>query len=297
MDIDDYADLAGTGFDGGGKEPVKPEDEFFHSVYISGKPRPNHLQIIEQAGKLQIRGVKYNLDEVNMIVTNVKKVLTKEETLPNNKTKTACFSYKAGNPPYKGTSGIQCGSNSAERASNKFCSTCKEQIIVSGMLCDESGKPEVNEGKPVFMFLRAKGMKYSNVGNYLSELAKMDLSPIITPVTEQSKLFEKNVINNKRFVTKIKVGTASSQYGLVQVFTMEKGTQLGDNDVKKVLEITKKTVEKFNDKFDWSKRSSTTGYGETQAPADNQFSDPKKDEEGSKTEDKNSSFGFDDISF
>ena len=296
MDIDDYADLAGTGFDGGGKEPVKPEEEFFHSVYISGKPRPNHLQIIEQAGKLQVRGVKYNLDEVNMIVTNVKKVLTKEETLPNNKTKTACFSYKSGNPPYKGTSGIQCGANSAERASNKFCSTCKEQIIVSGMISDENGKPEVVDGKPVFMFLRAKGMKYSNVGNYLSELAKMDLSPIITPVTDASKLFEKNVINNKRFVTKIKVGDASSQYGLVKVFTMEKGTQLSDGDVKKVLEITKKTVDKFNEKFDYSKRSSTTGYGEQAAPADNQFSDPKKDAE-SKSEDKNGSLGFEDINF
>jgi len=297
MALEDYADLAETGFEGG-KEQVKPEDEFFHSVYISGKPRQNHLNITELAGKLQVRGVKYNLDEVNIIVTNVKKVLSKEESLPGGKTKTACFSYKSGTPPYKGTSGIQCGSNSAERAANNFCSTCKEQIIVSGLLCDEQGKPEVKEGKPLFMFLRAKGMKYSNVGNYLSELAKLDLSPIITPVTEQSKVFEKNVVNNKRFVTKIKVGTASSQYGIVQVFTMEKGNQLNDNDVKKILEITKKTIEKFNEKFDYSKKSSTTGYGDTQAPKDNQFGDPgKKEEPKEEPVKEGSNFSFDDISF
>ena len=37
--FEDYQDLSGTGYQGGGGagEQVAPEDEFFHSVYIYGK--------------------------------------------------------------------------------------------------------------------------------------------------------------------------------------------------------------------------------------------------------------------
>jgi len=291
---EDYAGLADSGFEGG-KEQVKPEDEFFHSLYISGKLRKNHLLIDEQPGKLQIRGVKYNLDEVHMIITNVKKVLVKEEKKDGRDT-TTCFSFKQGNSPYKGNSGNTCGLNSAERASSTFCSICKEQIIVSGILSSKEGKPELSpENKPIFVFLRAKGMKYSNIGNYLSDLVKLDLSPIITPATEESKKFEKIAVNNKRFVTSIKVGTANSKHGIQQVFDLTKGNQLSDNDVKKILEIAKKTVEKFNEKFDWSKRSNSTSTGYApQALAENQF-ESKKSEETTKKE--NSNFSFDDIQF
>ncbi len=289
--IDDYAGLAESGFEGG-KPQTKPEDEFYHSLYISGKPRKNHVDILEQAGKLQIRGVKYNLDTVSMIITAVKKVLTKEETV-NGQTRTACFSWKAGQPPFKGTSGIQCGINSAERAANNFCSTCKEQIIVAGILCSDSGKPEVKDGKPIFVFLRAKGMKYSNVANYLSDLVKLDLSPIIEPVTEESKKLEKVAINNKRFVTNISIGSASSKYGLSSVFEMAKGIALSDNDVKKVLELSKKTLDQFNEKFDWSKRSNS-GASSSYAPKENQFGGDEKKEEPKK---EDSGLSFDDIEF
>ena len=75
--FEDYQDLSGTGYQGGGGagEQVAPEDEFFHSVYISGKPRDNHLGIKELTGKLQVRGVEYNLDEVNLVITHTKDIL------------------------------------------------------------------------------------------------------------------------------------------------------------------------------------------------------------------------------
>ena len=74
---EDYAGLGETGF-GGAREPVKPEDEFFHSVYIAGQTRINHINKEELAGKLQIRGVEYNKDSVCFIITHIKEVLVKD---------------------------------------------------------------------------------------------------------------------------------------------------------------------------------------------------------------------------
>ena len=72
MSIEEFADLATTGYQGGGGgEQKPPEDELFHSVYIAGKTRKNHINIEEQSGKYQIRGVQYNLDEVHFIITHV----------------------------------------------------------------------------------------------------------------------------------------------------------------------------------------------------------------------------------
>ena len=138
--FEDYQDLAGVGFQGGGGEPVAPEDEFFHSVYIAGKTRKNHINVEEKSGKLQVRGVQYNLDEVNMIITHTKDVLAKiknEQGRDNIK----CFSYKEGSAPWFGTSQLADGSKrpcpltSAERAANDFCNECRAQILVAGIYC------------------------------------------------------------------------------------------------------------------------------------------------------------------
>jgi len=282
-DFNDYSDLSGTAIST--KVAVPPEQEYFHSVYISGKSRKNHINVVERAGSLQVRGVEYNLDQVHMIITHVKTILVKNISV-NNKESIDCTSYQTGQWPWYGSKktsdGKQrmCGKNSSERAADPFCKDCKSQIIVAGIYCDENGIPKKNqEGKsPVFTFLRAKGMKYSNISEYLSEFAKLDLEPIFKPSTEESLKFEKGVVNNKRFVTKIGIGTASSQYGDKEVFTLERGVELSESAVLKILEVSKKTLDKFNEKFDWSKQStSTSGYAAEETHTEDQvFNEPDK---------------------
>jgi hypothetical protein len=269
-EFEEYSELEGTGHES--KEPVKPEDEFYHSVYISGQSRKNHLGVTEEIGKFQIRGVEYNLDQVNMIITHTKDVLTKENQ-SGGRTNVECFSFKPSVPPWYGTSRMpsgdprQCPQTSAERAVNDYCNPCRSQIIVGGIYCKADGSPILSEeNKPIFLFIRGKGMKYSNVSNYLGDLFKMDLSPIFTPVTEQSQKFERKVVNNKRFVTNITKGTAESRYGIKDVFVLKTAQELPQEVVLKILDASKKTLDKFNEKFDWSKRASAaTGY-EQKAP-------------------------------
>jgi len=258
FNMEEYSGLAETGFES--RQPVAPEDEFFHSVYIAGKTRKNHINVEELAGKLQVRGAQYNLDEVHMIITNVKEILVKVVTV-QGKESVQCFSYKSGDP-WKGTSGRVCGITAVERASNDFCNLCKSQIVVSGIFCEKSGKPILNnDGKPMFLFIRARGMKYSNVADYLNEMYKKELTPIFEPITEESKKFEKSVVNNKRFVTNISIGEASSSFGISKVFVLTMGEELPKEVVLKVLKISKASVDNFNEKFDWSKRRGvSTGY-------------------------------------
>jgi len=272
-DFNEYADLGQTGYKS--TEPVKPEDELFHSLYIAGNTRTNHANISEESGKFQIRGVEYNLDNVNMIVTHVKKILVKNIKDASGKQKVDCFSFKKeSKPPWKGWNNRVCGSNSAERAANQFCNQCREQIIVAGIYVDATGTPVVNQdtGKPIFIFLRGKGMKYNNVSQFLADCYKMDITnPLFTPVTPQSTEFEKIAVNNKRFVTNVSKGTAPSAYGDKDVFIFKMGQELDNQSIINILEIAKKSLDKFNEKFDWSKSDNATGYGEgsnTQAPVD-----------------------------
>lgn len=283
FNVEDYAELAETGYES--REATLPEDEFFHSVYIAGQNRKNHINVEELAGKLQVRGVEYNLDSVHMIITNVKDILAKVKSTATRES-IECFSYKSGQAPWHGTSKLengslrQCGQTSAERAANSFCSACRSQILVSGIYCDENGNPILDkENKPTFVFLRGKGMKYSNISTYLGEMYKLELDPIFTPETEESKKFEKAVVNNKRFVTKITVGEASSNFGMKKVFELEKTVELPKETVLNVLKIAKKTIEKFNEKFDWSKRqASASSYAQPQAEGVLTLDDQPKEE-------------------
>jgi hypothetical protein len=308
-EYEDYADLEGTGHES--REPVKPEDEFFHSVYIAGQSRKNHIGVTEEAGKFQVRGVEYNLEEINMIITHTKDVLAKVKSA-GGRDNIECFSFKPGAPPWYGTSRLEDGSprpcpqTSAERAVNDYCNPCRSQIIVAGIYCNSDGSPILTEEKkPVFIFLRGKGMKYSNVSNYLGDLFKMDLPPIFEPVTEQSQNFEKKVVNNKRFVTKITKGTAPSNYGLKDVFVLQTGAQLPKDAVLQILDLSKKTLSKFNDKFDWSTGKAATGYGT--APSEEGVlkldEDPEpnsssgKPQGEAKPEKPKQVFSFDDVNF
>jgi hypothetical protein len=268
-DFNEYADLGATGY--ASTEPVKPEDEFFHSLYIAGNSRTNHIGVTEQSGKLQIRGVEYNQDVVNMVITHVKKILVKNENDQTGKSKVACFSFKKEpKPPWTGWNNRVCGSNSAERAANQFCNTCREQIIMAGIYVDTTGKPipHAETGKPIFVFLRGKGMKYNNVSQYLADCYKTDITnPLFTPVTPESTEFEKVAVNNKRFVTTVGMAKAPSAYGDKDVFTFTPGAPLDNQSIFNILKIAKKSLDKFNEKFDWTRTDTASGYTPDQTPA------------------------------
>jgi len=315
--------LMGTGHES--REPVKPEDEFFHSVYIAGTTRKNHINVEELAGKFQIRGVQYNLDEVNMIITHTKDILAKIVT-QNRRDSIECFSFKPGAPPWYGTSKLPdqsprpCPQTSAERAVNDYCNVCKAQILVAGIYCNPDGSPVLTEeNKPIFVFIRGKGMKYKGVSDYLGDCFKMELAPIFDPPTEESMKFEKAVVNNKRFVTNITKGQASSNYGMQDVFILKTAAELPKDAVMKILEVSKNTLEKFNEKFDWSAKSAAasaaTGYGGTpeqtgegqmkmdtpagdQTPAESAPAQQTPSEEPAKEPEKPAQvFSFDDVNF
>lgn len=307
IDFSEYSDVLGDGgYDV--KVPVAPEDEFFHAVYISGQQRQNALGGTEMPGKLQIRGLQNNLDEVNIVITHIKQVLVKSiQTKDGRGEKLECFSYQNGNPPWKGTSGNICGKNSTERASNAFCKDCRSQIIISGLYLDEkTGRPFLTEDKKhVYVFIRGKGVKYGNIANYLSDLAKRDdLEPMVTPVTPESKEFEKRQVNHKRFITKITVGKQSTNYGMKDVFELNACSPLNIDNVKNILNKAKETMEQFKEKFDWSRgKSGSADY--TSKPVDtNQKFDfnsapqtTQKAETTQKQPEPKNDFSFEDVDF
>lgn len=306
MSFEKYADLAGTGFtQGTGKEVVAPEDEIFHSIYVAGQDRKNHLNELELSGKLQIRGVEYNLDEIYMIITHTKEVLCKVKHNKDGEN-IECFSFKEGSPPWYSTTTLQngerrtCPLTSAERAVNDFCSTCRAQIIVAGLRCEKTGHPilEKETNKPVYVFLRGKGMRYSNVSNYLGECFKAELPPLFEPVTIESEKFEKSVVNNKRFVTIIGKTKEKSSYGSTHdIFTLTQGIKLDNQSVIKILEISRKTLEDFNNKFDWTKNKTESRRNTPESPPEGVMTIEDKTEEVPKPPTKEKTFSFDDINF
>jgi hypothetical protein len=311
MSFEEYGELAGVGFKGA-PESVPPEEEFFKSVYIAGITRKNHINVEEQAGKLQIRGLQYNLDKVHMVITHTKEILVREAD-KGTRALYSCFSFKDGQPPWYGTTKLPddrprpCPATSAERAVNDFCAPCRGQILVAGICCKEDGTPITDgAGKPVFVFVRGKGTKYGNISAYLGEMFKLDLPPIFEPVTEQSQAFEKAVVNNKRFVTTISVGQADTRYGSKNVFVLTKGVEIAKESVLNILKVSKQTLEKFNEKFDWSKRvqaaSAPPADGILSMDPEPKNEDSPKDPEPTQQPKKDESaaqktFSFDNIEF
>jgi hypothetical protein len=298
MEISDYSELSGMAFEA--KEQIAPEDEFFHSVYISGQTRKNHIGITEQVGKLQIRGVDYNLDEVFGIITHIKSVLVKS-VQKQNRESTECFSWCQGAAPWKSSTGRMCGKNAAERASVDYCSGCRSQIIVAMIRCNPDGSLFLSENKkPIFIFIRGKGTKYSNVSEYLNNLSKLDLDPIFTPATPESLKFEKSTVNHKRFITKIKVGFTPTKFGNKSVYELEKLSELQKQQVPSLLKAAKNTVTKFNEKFDWSLKAGAKTTGYSNVPEAESFGEIGNDSvktESKKEDPKPQSFNFDDVDF
>jgi hypothetical protein len=193
-----------------------------------------------------------------------------------------------------------CGKTSAERAANPFCVKCKAQIIVAGILCDKNGVPQRNAetGAPVFGFIRGKGMKYSNVSGIVNTYATMDVNPPIFDTSEEAKRIEKLIVNHKRFVTKVSMGTAPSNYGDKDVFEFEVGAQIPVENTLKILEIAKKVNEKFIEKFDWSKGTSkaNNSYASQEVASDQKFdSATESKKEGPPETQNTSSFSFSDL--
>lgn len=200
--------------------------------------------------------------------------------------------------------------NSEQRAAVEFCNPCRSQIIVAGIYCNPDGSPILKEAedgqkKPQFVFIRGKGTKYNNVSTYLNECFQMEYPPIFDPVTEESTKFEKSVVNNKRHVTKITMGTAPSAHGEKDVFVLSKGSELDPKTVYQILQVTKKTLDKFNDKFDWSKGAGAAAS--SYAPQEEgvmtfdeekkQGSEPPKEEKAPEPEPQKENFSFDDVNF
>jgi hypothetical protein len=253
--FEEYSDLGSTGF-GGSSVSVEPEKEFFKSLYISGMDRLNHAKITEEAGLLQIRGHEYNLTTVNMVITHVKSHLQMDTADGNGWPE--CFCYQDPNQkPWTGTTGRVCPKTSAARQAHEFCGRCKSQIIVAGILCDAKGKPVVNKetGKPVFIFIRAKGIKYKPVSEFLSTLSEREFKePLFTPVTDQSKIFEKRVCNQKRVVTEVTIGTTKTKYGMKNIFSLKVISEIPVKAALSILKISKEALPNFDEKFDLTKK-------------------------------------------
>ncbi len=306
----DYEDLMETGLPVT-KKQVAPEDEVFKSLYIAGIARKDETTgEMSQPGKLQIRGLKSNLTEVNFIITHVKNVLVNEKPDSFNKKqqKMVCFSFQSGPRPWYGTSGKMCGSNRGDRQNDPFCQSCRGQILIAGIYCDEEGLPVMNkDGKPEFIFIRGKGMKFKNVSDYIYELSQLELDPFFDDDSDEAKRFEKMVVNQKRFITKASQTTAPSDYGDKYVFKLERTKQLDNKTVEKILALSKKTLKEFNEKFDWS-LGNVANYGQqSQAPnvdKGQQFDEPENTQPQTKeTENKETKkddkkiISFDDIDF
>ncbi len=321
--LDDYQELNSTGITGGGGgEQKDPKDEFFKSLYISGQNRQHENGTMEEIEKLQIRGHSFNHTEVYMIITHVKDILC-NETKQNGRTQTKCFSFKeSAQPPWYGSNPMPggeprvCPTTSKDRKAVEFCQNCKAQIIMAGILCQPTGTPILDEEKkPIFVFIRGKGIKYGNVSDYLSLLYNLDLDPVFNEDgnAEALREFEKRVVNQKRFVTKVFKTTANSAHGIKMVFGFEQGQEVNKEFAIELLQLAKNTMDKFREKFDWSKKKKSNAAAQAkeagvvsmdtgaQTPAaegqtlnTEQPAQPKAEE---KPADEGGTFSFKDIKF
>jgi hypothetical protein len=264
--LDQYQELNSTGVTGGGGgEQTDPKDEFFHSIYISGQNRKHENGVMEQIEKLQIRGHSFNLDEVFMIFTHVKDILNNEAKV-NGRVTTKCFSFKEtaaapwyGSQPNPDGTPRVCPVLSKDRKAVEYCQNCKAQILVAGILCQPTGTPILDEEKkPIFVFIRGKGTKYGNVSDYLSELYQLDMDNILNEEGDAVREFEKRVINHKRWVTKVTKTTADTNFGVKMVFAFEKTSEVNKDFALELLDLAKNTMDKFREKFDWSKKKKST---------------------------------------
>jgi hypothetical protein len=305
MKIEDYSDLTGTSYEV--KEQVAPEAEFWHSIYIAGQTRKNHIGVAEQAGKLQVRGVDYNLDEVYGIIIHIQNILVKS-VQKQGRESTECFAWCSTDAPWKGTSGRPCGRKAVDRAATPFCSDCKSQILMGFIRCNPDGSVYTTpDKKPVYMFIRGKGVKYSNVSNYIGQLSQMNLDPVFEDRSQKTIDFEKAKVNHKRFVTKITIGSYKSKFGNKSVFEFAIAHDVPKESIVGLLKISKSTVPNFKEKFDWS-LANTSQAAKSYSEATDNFGDIGNSAQKSTTQNETSNvqneskdngkqWNFDDVDF
>lgn len=311
--LDEYQELNSTGVAGGGgnTEQTPPEEEFFKSVYISGQNRKHQDGTVEEIEKLQIRGHSANHTEVFMIITHVKDILN-NESKENGRVTSKCFSFKeTPQAPWYGSQAMPDGSprvcpvTSKDRKAVEFCNGCKAQIIVAGILTQPTGTPILDsENKPIFVFIRGKGIKYGNVSDYLSQLYQLDLDPVFDEEGDAVREFEKRVVNHKRFVTKLSKTTANSQHGVKMVFALEKGAEIKKEFAVELLDLSKNTFDKFREKFDWSKKKKNVASakeskeaGVVSMESNSNKTQPTPSEPEKKADNGGGTFSFKDIKF
>lgn len=233
---------------------VTPEEDTFHSIYIAGQERENESGVVEKVGLFQIRGFDYNRTEIYMVITHIKNMLVKVEfNEDTNRDVLSCFCYQVGPLPHKGTSGNICPENALKRASVPFCKNCRCHLVVAGILTDDKGKPlQGKDGKIVFGFIRGKGVKYGYILDYISLLSNTEFDSYILGKTNTDK--ERKIISSKRVVTKITASKTDTKYGKKDIFKLESVVKLSDDTVRKILDVSIKSIDMFNEKFDWSRR-------------------------------------------
>jgi len=253
MKKEDLMELKDTGIPFSEQKQKDPSEEIFHSCYISGRKRTNELNIEERSEMLQVRGISFNLEEVNMIIMHVKDVLVNRYRDEGSKERIVCFSFNRD----KGTSEKKCGKNRAERSKDSFCAPCRSELIVSGLFTDKNGKPilkenEEGENSPVFIFIRGKGVKYFPVSNYLNSLYLMETDFITDVTTSDDEDLERKILNNKKVVTNITMGKGETQHGEKDVFSFSIGKKLPKEVTLKIMELSKKHLNDFVEKMNWS---------------------------------------------
>lgn len=254
----DFESLQETSMGGNRRNP---EDDIFHAIYIPGMHRKNEEKgITEKSGFLQIRGVAYNLEEIYGVIIHTKEILIKSIKNPiTNRDETACFSYK-NKTPWMGTSGRRCGKNTAERATNDFCADCKSHLLVAFIYCDKDGNFILDDnGEKIYMFIRAKGIKYPVISKYIMEISKIqDDFPKVFPNTIKGKNLD-ILLAKSKFVTQIGMDTVNTNHGPKLVFTLTQGETLPVEKIKEAIGTAKSTLEKFNMKFDQSLYENASG--------------------------------------
>ena len=276
IDINDFKELASQGV------PTTGGPSIFHAVYITGQLREG-----EEIGKIQIKDVAANLDSLDMVILNVKAVKANMKMI-NGKEVCVCFSYMD-SEPYKGTGGRLCVQPS-QRDSHPFCNSCRAQIIVVGLYVNSDGTPILSEdGEPQYIFIRGKGTKYSPISNYLYEVSTEDYDPIFTPVTTESKLFEKKCVNYLRHITHVSKGTVETSHGIKTVFELSKGKEIPLDLVKKLLKKSKDLLPLVKMKFDITNRIGGGNIGYVpQVDTQNQFSSSNESQQEKSSNPKSS---------
>ncbi len=236
--------MSATGFDS--YIPLSPEEDTFHSVYIGQKKRENHIGIVEKSGKIHIRGVEYNLDEVHGIILHTKPVMINRKKNPMGKEEVVCFSFKT---TPKSTTGKICPVKRSDRDSNPFCNTCRQEMIITYAYTDSNGKLILKDDKPIFIFTRSKGMSYMPTSEYLNELSTCtDELEVYDSVDKERK-----VANLKKYVTKIEVDEVGTEkWGDVSILRLKRDIKVPIDVVKQMVEYQKNSIDDFIKKFDWS---------------------------------------------